>query len=603
MSHRDHWLRQNAANRVPRRLVTLNAQARSVRERRQTHYVFRAGAGVLDLLDKQGRAEREGNVQLFTDQRALWEWVASCTATSHRTVAFAYNLSYVLRLTDALDVLPELGFEASRVVLSDYSCWARFAKGGRTLMLCDLRSWLPFAPGVIAGDLNRPSPRQPKLDAPDGDWLRYAARNVELVRAATRNIVEWLHDDDLGDFRPTGHAQASACFRHRFLEPRSVLVHWSGPVRDAERRSAWTGRAEVWQPGVHHGPVTEYDYSAAYAWIAEHENLPARLLGPAAIRNKHELPERSETRSWLYEVEVATEVPTVPCELDGRILWPVGSFTTTLWDHELRIAIEEGATIRLRRAWLYESAPVLRGWARWVLATLDGAPPGDDPLRRRIVKVWSRSLIGRFALRYPTLTPLRTEDDAAVKIATVWDARLDRAVREVQIGRDVFEQDGVSDGADSTPQIMAAVMGHARVRLWRTMRACGLENVLYVDTDSVLVNAEGARRIDARLRQGHFPGLRVKATYKRADLRAPRNLELDEERRVSGLPRTAALRPDGKFDAEVWEGIGASLRRRRPSGVFKLQRTFTVGQEDNRRLHTGNGSSTPYVLVGGERAL
>lgn len=599
---RDHWLRLNEANRVPRRLVTLDATPVTVMQRRATRHTFRVGAGALDLLDASGRPEGEPERLTSTSAFDLWEWVAASTATTHRTVLFAHNLSYLWRLTDALEALPAHGFKATRTVLNDYSCWGRFVKGKRTLMLCDLRSWAPGTLAQVAGDLDMPAPRHPPRDASEVAWERYTARRAELVRQACLNLLAWLHDDDLGDFRPTGHAQASAAFRHRFLEPRTVLVHWGGETRDAERRAAWTGRAEVWRPGKAAGPVVEYDYTAAYAWIAERESLPTRLLGPVVLCDRSAPIAPSLTRSVLYEADVTTEQPTLPTLVGGRITWPSGTFTTTVWDVELALAIEEGATVHLRRAWLYERSPVLRPWARWVLACLDGKVDSIDPLRRRVVKAWSRSLIGRFALRYPELVHLRSEDDAAVRIATVRDATRGVDVREIQVGFEVFEQAGTVDGADSTPQLMSAVMAHARVRLWRTMRAAGLDHVLYVDTDSVLVDAAGAERIEARLRQGHFPGLRCKATYSRADLRAPRNIDLDDDRRVAGLPRNAGLRADGIFEAEVWESLTGSLRRRRPSGVFRLQRSFTLGHEDFRRRHLAGGRSEPYRVVDGERA-
>lgn len=598
---RDHWLRLNEAHRVPRRLLTVDAAARSTLQRRATRYTFRNAAGALDLLDATGRAEASTQRVSFDAAADLWEWVAESTAPTHRTVLFAYDLSHLWRLTDALEALPALGFTPTRTVLNDYSCWGRFVKGKRTLLLCDVRSWLPAPLGRIAGDLGASAPRPPGQEATADAWTRYTARRAEIVRLACRNLLEWLHDDDLGDFRPTGHAQASAAFRHRFLEPRTVLVHWGGETRDAERRAAWTGRAEVWRPGKVQGPLVEYDYTAAYAWIAERERLPTRLLGPIVIRDRSALLKPLASRSVLYEADVATEAPTLPTLYDGRIVWPVGTFRTTVWDVELAEAVRAGATVTLRRAWLYECAPVLRPWARWVLSCLAGDVDSIDPLRRRVVKAWSRSLIGRFALRYPELHLSRVEDDAAVKITTIRDAARGIDTREVQVGYQVFEQAGVVDGADSTPQLMSAVMAHARVRLWRTMQAAGLEHVLYVDTDSVLVDPVGAGRIDGRLKQGHFPGLRRKATYSRGDLRAPRNIDLDDERRVAGLPKNAGRRPDGVFEAEVWESLTGSLRRRRPSGVFRLQRSFTLGDVDYRRVQLDGGGSRPFRLVDGVR--
>ena len=593
---RDHWLRRNHASRVPRRLIVMDSEAARTLERQGERHDFLLACASFDLLGPDGRPDGDGERADFDTPAALWEWVDRHTSSQHRTVLFAHNLAYDLRLTAALLELPRLGWTAARVALNDHSCWARFTRKGRTLMLCDSLTWLPVTLDMIAGDLAVPHVKLPPDGADRLLWLRRCRSDVEVLRQAMLNLLAWLHDDDLGDFRPTGNAQASAAFRHRFLADRTVLVTWDKASRDAERRAAWTGRAEVWRPGNVRGPLVEYDFTAAYAHIAAREHLPHRLLGPASHRRgTFQVSTRPATRT-LYELDVWTAEPLLPAELNGGIGWPVGSFRTVCWDVEAALAESRGARLEARRAWLYESSPVLRDWAAWVLAGLNGRPPGDDALRRRVLKHWSRALIGRFGLKYPALAYVRDEDEPDARIATLWDADRQQALREIQVGRQVFESDGDEEAASSTPMLMSAIMAHARVRLWQLMEAAGLENVLYVDTDSVLVNLAGSDRIEARLRQGHFPGLRRKATWGGADLRAPRNIDLGAERRIAGVPRRAGRVGEGRYQGEVWESLPAALRRGRPAKVFRLERTFTVGERDARRVHLPDGRSRPYEL-------
>lgn len=596
VSRADHWLRQNAALRTPRRLIVFDSEATTELGVRAEQHRFRLACASYDELDEAARPLGEQERADFDDPLALWEWVASHTNRSHRLVVFAHNLSYDLRLTGALDHLPALGFEPTRVALNEHSCWARFAHGRKTILLCDSLSWMPVTLDRIARLQRMRRRRLPAQDAPETAWRARCRDDVRVLRAAVLNLLAWVHDDELGDFRATGHAQASAAFRHRFLTPRTILVHWDPDARLAERRAAWTGRAEVWRPGWQRGPLHEYDFTAAYAHIAEREALPIRLLGQTRGSGRTAPLELGPTRTALYECTVSTEQPTVPTLLGERIGWPCGTFQTTLWQHELQLALSEGATVTIERAWLYEAAPVLRGWARWVLAGLEGQPPGDDELRRLVLKTWSRALIGRFGLRYPSMVALRMEEEPAVQLATVWDAVAGHSVKELQVGRQVYEQGADEDSPSSTPALMSAVVSHGRVRLWRVMRAAGLDNVLYVDTDSVLVGPAGAERIEAQLRAGRLAGLRLKGSYRSAELRSPRNVDVGEERRIAGLPRQAGRQPDGRFEAEVWESLPASIRRRRPSSVFRLQRSFLIGTADYRRHQLAEGGSEPYRL-------
>lgn len=591
-----HYMRQNHAGRVPRRIVTLDSEAyRDKRRGGETHRM-RVAVGAFDRLEADGRPK--GKTEWFetADDGDLWRWVTSKCATSHRTVVFAHNLAYDLRITKALEHLPSLGYACKGIALTNYSCWARFHDGSRSLWLCDTLSWLPVPLERLGAILRHRKPKLPGELDPASQWLARCRADVEITREAMLRVIAWLHDDDLGDFRLTGAAQSQAAFRHRFLEPRTLLVHDQGEAIEAERRASFAGRCEVWRHGEVKGDVTEWDFTASYARIAAEHDLPVRLIGERGPLPLARAANLAAHYAVLADCTITTEVPIVPAIHDARIVWPVGSFETTLWAPEWLAAAESGAHVEIRRLWLYRRAPILKSWADWVLAALDGAPPGDDPLVRIVLKEWSRALIGRFGLRYASLESIGEGAGHDFALYPVRDEATGLDTTYLQLGGQLFEQGERVEARSSMPQIMGAVMSIARMRLWRCMQAAGLDHVLYVDTDGLLVDATGSRRLAAAVKAGELHGLRRKAGYKGCVLRGPRNVDLGESRRVSGVPRKAERLAPGIYRGEVWETLPGSLRRRRSDRVVLSERLFKVGDNDPRRLHLADGVTAPLTL-------
>lgn len=592
-----HYMRTNSAARVPRRLIVLDSESYRNRRKTQETHKLRLAVASFDRLGKDGRPLKETEWLETADAPELWRWVASKTAASHRTVLFAHNLAYDLRITRALEELPGLGFTCKGIALTSFSCWARFHDGKRSLWLCDSLSWLPVPVERLAALQGLKQARLPGERDAASRWVARCRSDVTITRAAMLRVLAWLHDDDLGDFRLTGAAQSQAAFRHRFLAPKSLLVHDQGDALAAERRAAHAGRCEAWRHGEHRGDVVEWDFAASYATIAAQHELPVRLIGRKSSLTLDRAVRLAESYDVLADCTITTRVPVVPASVESRTLWPVGTFETTLWQHEWLSACESGAEVAIRRVWLYRRAPVLQEWARWVLAGLAGEPPGDDPLVRVVLKEWSRALIGRFGLRYAELTELGEGVGIDFALYPVRDAETGLDSTYLQLGRELYEQGERIESRSSMPQVMGAVMSIARMRLWRTMGIAGLGNVLYVDTDGLLVDAQGNRELAKWTKHGHIPGLRRKSAYRGAVIRGPRNLDVGEQRRVSGVPRKAEQLSPGVFKGEVWESLPASLRRRRPDRVIVTDRMFTVAEVDPRRLHGPDGATAPIVLT------
>lgn len=600
---RSHWVRPNEANRYPRRLIVLDSEAETEWTKNRERHRLRCVVASCDSIDRVSLEPVKTEWHEGTDPAELWRWVDERTRSNERTVLFAHNLGYDVRLTAALVELPALGWELTAFSLDSYRCWARWRRGKRSLVMVDLFSFLPVGLEKVGTAVGLRKLRMPDRGAPIEKWLARCRRDVEITRAGVLQLLRWLETRDMGSFRLTGPAQASAAYRHRFMPRESLLVHDHSPAIAAERTSAWSGRCELWQHGRIDGYLWEWDYRLAYAHLARHLDLPVRFKGCTYTTDPDKLQRLGESHALLYEGVAATEVPTVPTSHEDRIVWPVGRFPTILWDVERDLLLAEGGTFEVRRTWLYQREPALAGWAEWIVAALDGPDPEADPLARIMLKSWSRSLIGRFGLRYPLLSPIATAPHADVLYAPQLDHRTGDVGYTLQVGREVLERRGAVEGRDSMPAVMAYVMAAARVRLWRAMQLAGTENVAYVDTDSLLVNAEGSRRLQAIAGEGEHVGLRVKRRHHGVELIAPRVVVTDVGPKIAGLPRGAERAGARKWWAEVWESPQASIRKRRPSEVVVERRLYQIKTKDHRRRHVSSGDTAPIRLDTGDDPL
>jgi hypothetical protein len=591
-----HFIRPNEGSRYPRRIAVFDTEAYTHETKRGGRHTFRCAVAGFNQIDPVSGLSDKGDSSAFTDPAELWRWLDSKTRAKGRLIVFAHNLAYDLRIGRAFELLPELGYRLEFITLDGSKCVARWRRGNRTIVFTDTMSFLPASLEEIGRRLGVDKLPLPDQAAPMADWIERCQRDVQITRTAALRLLRWFEDNDCGNFRLTGPAQSMACYRHRFLERYTLLAHKDEDALRAERRAAWAGRCEVFRHGQVDEPVHEWDFELAYLHLARSLYLPVRLLGEGQPMSVRQLRALSTRRCVLAEVTMSTEQPVVPASDDGRILWPVGTFQTTLWDKEIVAAYERGAEITVERSWVYRRWPALTGWADWLLGELgpDGQPA--ESLERLLLKHWARALVGRFGMRYPLWEKVATLPDSQLELLPYADLDSDEEGAYLQAGTDWFERSGLVDAPDALPAIMGYVMSAARVQLLGLLDYAG-PHALYCDTDGLIVDdvvhhaltGVGAGRFDAA-------PLRHKGSYPFATLLAPRQLILGDRPRMAGVPRRAVQTADRVFEGQVWEGLAESIRRGKPNEVRVTTRRFNAKGLDRRRRHLPDGRTEPYRL-------
>lgn len=586
---RAHYVRHNKVTRVPRTFVYLDSEAYQRPAGFQWQQTFRCAVAAVDKRPHHREGWNERQWAEFDNTADLWAWVDSQTHPKARTVLVAHKLDYDLRLCDGLRHLTHAGWTLEGIRLGPTSAWASWKRDTRTLVMCDSLSWVNRGLETIGQLLEMPKLPLPPWDDTDSAWLARCRRDVEILATFYRRLIDWVLAEDLGNWKPTGAGQAWAAFRHKHMTHR-LLVHDNAEAKVAERRAGWTGRCEAWQHGkIAQGPFTEWDYTTQYSRIGAECLVPTNLIGEVTNPSLTKFTALTPSRALLAECAVSTSIPSVPTDSRNGIIWPVGTFTSTLWDTEIRLAEQYGAKIEITRMWQYARKPALRSFCKWCLSQLEMPEGKIDPIVRLAIKHWSRALIGRFAARYSDWEEYGECPWNDIALGLAQDVSAGESWQMLQLGKQLFRQTEETDSQDAVPSVMTWVMAEARCRLFRAAHVAGIDNVAYLDTDSLIVNRHG----HSRLADAGLDGFRVKGQWNSLEVMGPRQLILAGNLRAAGVGRNATRIDTHTWEFETWDELQTSIAHGQPDRITITPRRVSVKGTDHRRIHGPNGRTYP----------
>lgn len=589
-----HNIKPNETTRVPKKHIVIDTESRIDRTGKASIQTWRLAVASY-ITRKAGRKDRIESIDYNTPE-SLWEDVSNRCEKDGRTVLWAHNLGYDARIARIFENLPRLGWSLTAHNITSRGSWFEWKRDRSTLCMVDSTSVFPtpigklgpmFGMGKVSMDI--------ESDSHDA-WLVRCRRDVEILTKAVRYYLDWLSQGDMGNWQVTGASQSWATFRHKFLTHK-MTVHDDEDALAAERRALWCGRCEAyWHGELTTEQVYEFDFKNAYPRIAKDYTVPTKLLGPMPYRYDWRSLLGREKSALLAEVTITTQEPVAPTSHNGRIVWPVGTFDTVLWDIEIQMALEVGAEVTVRRGWIYRKAPALKQWAEWILSEL-AKPDSECPAwRKTILKHWSRALIGRFAMTHQSWEEFAIAPDSKVLRGTVWDVDTDESYDIMQIGRDIFRDIGRVEWQNSMPSITGYIQAISRSHLWDILKSVPERTIIYADTDSVLCTERGLAALEKAASEYHLGELRLKRVWRGFAIYGPRQIVTGERVRVSGIP-VASTRIDKRtFRGEVWDTLPGAMRNGKMGSVIVRDREWEINGKDTRRQSDGLGWTRPYRI-------
>lgn len=578
----------------------------------------------------------------FEKALTFWSWLHLVKRPQEVTWIFAHNLGFDLSCLGFWGMLesgeftltkkrqlsplgqrrrgpgaPESVTDAGLVLTDDppsaVLCWHR---SGWRLQCLDTMNYFPMGLKRLGEAVGLEKLTMPAADSPQETWDEYCRRDVEIIERAICQLSGWWKRCEMGRWPLTIASGALTAWRE-LCQTVVPLLPDAQDQRDREREAAYGGRLEalwlgrsgpayprVWghrsqqltiDDDSPRGPFHLLDATSFYGFILTSELLPVATKQRWDAETGGELELEELGADCLASVRICHQTERFPVRTPAGVQFAAGNFDTVLCGSELARAVEVGAVAAVYWANRYELGPLLAQfgqtiWEELQIAKIDGLGAVELACKLLLAR-----LAGKFNQRghrwesRPQLTPERPWGSWLAV-----DAATGRAVRRRSIGWLLQEQVPAQDPEHAWPAVFAWVTAAGREWLGLWAQVAGPRQVLYLNTDGLIVTDRGRERLEdaGLIRPGELGGLRVVESSHSVEIRGPGSYTIGS--RVCHMGR-----PLGGFESSpgVWTSTRfPSMLQQFAAGGPSTVQLRTVVTAIPERIQAGETTPTGWVV-------
>lgn len=334
------------------------------------------------------------------------------------------------------------------------------------------------------------------------DWTNYSVNPQTYVKllndltgeTCVRIFTDWIEAQTkvgLSASR-TSAPQIGWTKLRQNLSGVSIFTSLDPQIRALERRSYYGGRCEPFRLGEVNEKCYLLDIRASYAALCAAIAVPVQPLRYWPHGFDVAKPPDDDNRLFTADCVIKTDTPTYPLRYCGRVIYPTGRFFTSLCGQEFYHAMLNDKVERVTSAASYAALPALQGYAQWYMESRDAiGTNGLANMAGSLKSIFNSSLgfLARHGREWHQWSPagcppwwfgktMDPDNHGSVVGAHV----LDRESEFLRIGH---------EPKNCAPIVHGAICAAARFLLHCLMGTAGKDNVIYCDTDGLIVTREG----------------------------------------------------------------------------------------------------------------
>jgi hypothetical protein len=505
-----------------------------------------------------------------SDTNAVWDTILSQTGKRSRTLVVSPKPVRVLTLLQHVSQLQQRGWALNDPVSSSRFTAISWRNDSRVLLF------------VAHGNL---FPMQ-RLDNSS------ASRRVQTMCDTWIEYLRLLDENDCGDFHLSLGAQALSIYRHRFMQ-HPILISGDKRADELEQRACLGALYQPYWSGVAPGREFYYlDTNAMYPWCMKRYPYPWRLAGVVGRSAISLLISKLQLFDVIASVRLNTNEPRYPARLEGRTVFPVGEFTTTLTTPDAWHAFEAGHIAEIYALAWYDRAFLFTEFVNYWWNVRREFRAHGKPLWAAWAKSVMVSLYGRFGchefetrdegqnpLDYDTADRMASLDSDEVRWYHTLAGRMWSSSRS-GVQRDAF------------PAIMAHVAAYGRNRMFQLIERAGRDNVFVALSDGLIVNREGYDRLEHEIQPDSLGMLKLKLSGDELEILSDVEFRLNVHTWRPGVKPDAIQVQDGVFVQYIEPGLPGLARAGNTSEYVRRSETLTL----MRQIETGRVEVTGRVV-------
>lgn len=568
--------------------------------------------GYAEFVDYKGQSKRDSLE--FTDRNVFWNWVVSKTVPNNKLYLFAHNQDFDFRIMEGFTHLQAKGWSIHKLIIDYPRFIVNFAnytkkkpseKGNKNIekstprkyiTVLDSLNWFRESLAQLGKQVGLEKLSFPEKTATKEEWDEYCQRDVKILRLAMETYIQFLHDENLGNFGVTLASQSLTAFKHRFME-HEISIHTKEPAVELEREGYYGGRTECFRIGKYNKETFyKLDINSMYPHQMASQVYPVKLLAHRRFVQPDVWEHHYKKNLVLAKVIVHTNIPCVPLRMNDRLCFPIGTFTTTLCTPELRLLEESGQSFEVIRYNIYEAKEIFKSYVDTLYELRKSFVKQGNEQYQYFCKLLMNSLYGKFGQRNTSWTNEGDDGTFDTRMTTVIDAVKKETKTVKIINGEWFVEGEMLEAFDSFVAISAFVTSYSRACLWRFIVKAGIENVYYMDTDSLFTNKQGYENLKSEIHPTRLGALALEDTTDEMILHNLKDYVFGGEVKIKGVSRKGIKVAENKYQVEQWEHFNGAIRKDRMETVI-VKKTFKTLKREYLKGHVDkDGVVTPFEL-------
>jgi len=585
---------------IPKKLIFFDTETYiNEDENGDIDFPFRLGIARYIELDKECTIVKE-DISIFRNTSDFIEFITTHERSKTKIYVFAHNVGFDIRVLNLHTEFNNRGYISEPPIMNSRVFIWDIKTGKSTITFLDTANY-----GVISVDKLGQDMGYDKLEVnfdtvTDDELIIYCKRDVEIVERFMISYIKFLYDNDLGAFKSTIASQAFNAYRYKFMRI-APTIHIKKEALELERNSYFGGRVECFYIGKL--PKDNYyyvDYNSMYPYVMLNKPVPHKLKGYTENVRLNLLRVRVKTSYVIAKVLLKTDEPAYPIKIKGKLIFPIGTFITTLHQPDLEHALKSNHILHCYQCAVYESKPIFAQYVKFFYKLKQHYTNTDNRSWRYITKLFLNALYGKFGQRETKRKKIgEIDSDIVFRVPGSSDVTHQHYQFIMWFGK-LFKEYREGETMYSCPAIAASITAYARHRLWRVLKIAGTDNTFYMDTDSYIVNQKGYDNLSHLLSEDELGLLALEGSSEDVTIHGNKDYVFGSSVKHKGLPKTAIKLSDNLWEYTQFQGFITWLNLGAKTGMIATKRTKRRLQNYNKGVvDHQTGKVTPIILSPG----
>jgi len=591
-----HYLRKNKTVALPSRFLFLATEVMEKERLIGDHRVYHFERGWTQYV---ARSRKDG--EYLTVCECGWDYRTQMVGSIDK-LAIKRSPLYVICANPVMDVgasgiipyFTEAGWEL------DF-----YYSGGRTFILVvhqeerrikflSYHNFLSCGTEGCPVTLNLPEAFVPGDDVKRKGEFGAVFKTCEAMSRGMMTYLDFIREHDLGGFAPSVSGQSMRAYRHRFMK-KKLLIYHALNVNGVERDAYFGGRTECYRIGEQ--PKADYvqvDVNGMYPMVMSERKYPVKLVNPRHGVTAVHMRDLLKEYAVVAKCWISTDEPIYPYRTKDGVIFPVGRFVTTLCSGSIWEAVKRGDLLLADPAWCWECADIFSDYVKFFYDLRLRYQEEGDEVMALVAKLFLNSLYGKFGEKRDVEIESSPHDGNEFFRQGYWNEVTGNSGFEEILFHQWRICEGKREAPQSFPAIAAHVTDYARNHLWWLMEQVGRENVLYVDTDSMIFERKYLPRLQNAMDDKKLGYLRVIRESDHLVLHGPKDYEFGDVVKRKGIRSNAPESPVGVFTQHQYPSFIGLLRDRCYDRVPVKQVRKELHRKYNKGLMDSEGKVTPW---------